>query len=205
MDFLAVGGPCTSYELVDLDNTCVGFCGNNMKSLQLCKDLLSTSYYHINIITDIEGFEFGVALKNAYAMAVTLALGLSLKDGDIIHYNSQAALFGQSVREMRKLLSLFGYNDENLFYGIGDMYVTIFGGRTRKIGTLLGMGHNLEHALNELSGITLEALVIARRTGKAVLTFIDSGKAKKEDYPLFLHVYDIIANDAPVNIPWSEF
>jgi glycerol-3-phosphate dehydrogenase (NAD(P)+) len=106
---------------------------------------------------------------------------------------------------MHKLLDLFGYSNDNLFYGIGDMYVTIFGGRTRKIGTLLGMGHNLEYTLKELSGITLEALVIAKRTGKALLTFIDLKKAKKEDYPLFLHIYDIIANNAPVNIPWSDF
>jgi glycerol-3-phosphate dehydrogenase (NAD(P)+) len=205
MDFLAVGGPCTSYELADMDNTCVGFCGNNPITLQFCKDLLATSYYHINLTTDIEGFEFAVALKNAYAMAVTLSLGLSLKDGDVIHYNSQAALFGQSVREMRKLLALFGYNDENIVYGIGDLYVTVFGGRTRKIGTLLGMGHNLESALNELSGITLESVVIAERTSKAVLTFIDSERAKKEDFPLLMHINDIITNDAPVNIPWSEF
>ena len=205
MDFLAVGGPCTSYELVDLDNTCVGFCGNIPTTLQFCKDLLATSYYHINLTTDIEGFEFAVALKNAYAMAVTLALGLSLKEGDVLHYNSQAALFGQSVREMRKLLATFGYADDNIIYGVGDLYVTVFGGRTRKIGTLLGMGHNLEYALNELSGITLESVVIAERTSKAVLTFIASGKAKKEDYPLLLHVYEIISNDAPVNIPWFDF
>jgi glycerol-3-phosphate dehydrogenase (NAD(P)+) len=205
MDFLAVGGPCTSYELADLDNTCVGFCGNNPVTLKFCKDLLATSYYHINLTTDIEGFEFAVALKNAYAMAVTLALGLSLKDGEVLHYNSQAALFGQSIREMRKLLSLYGYDADNLDYGAGDLYVTVFGGRTRKIGTLLGMGHNLEYALNELSGITLESVVIAERTSKAVLTSIDSGKAKREDYPLLLHIYDIIANDAPVDIPWSEF
>jgi len=205
MDFLAVGGPCTSYELVDMDNTCVGFCGKNLVSLQFCKDLLATSYYHINLTTDIEGFEFSVALKNAYAMAVALALGLSLKDSDVLHYNSQAALFGQSVREMQKLLSLFGYNSDTLFYGVGDMYVTIFGGRTRKIGTLLGKGYTLEYTLRELSGITLESLVIAERTGKAILTFIDCGKALKEDYPLLLHVYDIITNDAPVNIPWSDF
>jgi len=205
MDFLAVGGPCTSYELVDLDNTCVGFCGNNPVTLHFCKDLLATSYYHINLTADIEGFEFAVALKNAYAMAVTLALGLSLKDGDMLHYNSQAALFGQSIREMRKLLSLYGYAASNIDFGAGDLYVTVFGGRTRKIGTLLGMGHNLEYALNELSGITLESVVIAERTSKAILTFIASGKAKKEDYPLLLHIYDIIANDARVNIPWADF
>jgi len=205
IDFCAIGGPCTSYELADHDNTCVGFCGNNIDSLQMCKDLLETPYYHIDLTTDIEGFEFAVAMKNAYAMAVTLALGLSLKDGDILHYNSQAALFGQSIREMRRLLALYDYNESNIDYAAGDLYVTIFGGRTRKIGTLLGMGYNLEQALNELSGITLESVVIAERTSKAILTCIEKGRSAKEDYPLLLHISDIIVNDALVDIPWKAF
>jgi len=205
MDFYAVGGPCTSYELADEDNTCVGFCGSNMQVLEEIKGLLETPYYHINLTTDVEGFEFSVAIKNAYAMAVTLALGLSLKDGEIIHYNSQAALFGQSVLEMQKLFDLYKYCTSNLYYGVGDIYVTVFGGRTRKIGTLLGKGHTFESAMKELDGITLESGVIAARTGKAVLTLLEAGKANKADFPLLLHVYDIIANGVTVDIPWKDF
>jgi len=206
MDFCAIGGPCTSYELADRDHTCVGFCGNNLETLKFCKELLETPYYHIRLTTDIEGFEFSVAMKNAYAMAVALALGLSLKDGgDVIHYNSQAALFGQSLREMLYLHKLYDYDDDNLYYGAGDLYVTIFGGRTRKIGTLLGLGHSLEYTLKELSGITLEALVIAERTGKAILTRIEEGQVSKSDFPLLLHIYDIITKKAPVEIPWKDF
>jgi len=204
-DFCAVGGPCTSYELADADNTTICFCGNNMDSLLRMKELLETSYYHINITTDIEGLECAVALKNAYALAVSLAVGLSLKDGDTLHYNSQAALFGQSIREMRKLLALFNYNDDNIIYGAGDLYVTVFGGRTRKIGTLLGIGHSFESAMQELSGITLESVVIAERVGEAVLTQISNGKANKDDFPLLLHVYDIITKNSMVDIPWKSF
>ena len=204
-DFCAIGGPCTSYELADRDNTTVGFCGNNMDSLQVMKALLETSYYHINTTTDIEGLECAVALKNAYALAVSLAVGLSLKAGEVLHYNSQAALFGQSIREMRKLLALFNYSDDNIIYGAGDLYVTVFGGRTRKIGTLLGMGHSFQEAMNELSGITLESIVISKRVGEAVQILISSRKADKTDYPLLLHIYDIITKEAKVNIPWKAF
>jgi len=204
-DFCAIGGPCTSYELADFDNTCVCFCGNSMDSLLFAKTLLETSYYHINLSTDIEGLECAVALKNVYALAVSLAVGLALKDGDTLHYNSQAALFGQSIREMRKLLKLFGNSDDNIIYGAGDLYVTVFGGRTRKIGTLLGKGLSFEAAMKELSGITLESVVISERVGKAVLTCIDSGKATKDDYPLLLHIYDIITKNKEVNIPWKAF
>jgi len=205
IDFCAVGGPCTSYELADYDHTHVGFCGRSMDSLLVMKSMLETPYYHISLTTDIEGFEFAVAIKNAYAMAVALALGLSLKEGEVIHYNSQAALFGQSVNEMMRLISLYGYGQENLVFGVGDLYVTIFGGRTRKIGTLLGMGHDYDYALNQLSGITLESGVIAARTGEAVKTLIQNQKVDEKDFPLLLHVYDIITNNAKVCIPWKSF
>ena len=204
-DFCAIGGPCTSYELADLDNTTVSFCGNNMDSLRKMKRILETSYYHIDLTTDVEGLECAVAMKNIYALAVTLAVGLSLKDGDTLHYNSQAALFGQSIREMRKLLALYEYDDANIIYGAGDLYVTVFGGRTRKIGTLLGMGHSFESAIKELSGVTLESVVIATRTGEAVLALIEREKAERKDFPLLLHVYDIITKDVKVDIPWKDF
>ena len=204
-DFCAIGGPCTSYELADLDQTHISFCGNNMDSLRKMKGMLETSYYHISLTTDIEGLECIVALKNLYALAVSLAVGLSLKEGDTLHYNSQAALFGQSVAEMQKLLFLYGYQQDNIVFGAGDLYVTVFGGRTRKIGSLIGMGHNFDSAVNELNGVTLESFVIASIAGEAVCTLIESGKASARDFPLLLHVYDLITNNAAVDIPWDKF
>jgi len=204
-DFCAVGGPCTSYELADLDNTTVCFCGNNMESLETMKRLLETPYYHVSLTTDIEGLECAVAIKNAYALGVSLAIGISLKDGDILHYNSQAALFGQSVLEMGKILRLYGYGDENIVYGAGDLYVTVFGGRTRKIGTLLGQGLTFAQAKQELVGITLESDVIAVRIGEAIKALIDAGKIDKKEFPLLLHIYEIIVNNAMIDIPWKDF
>lgn len=67
-------------------------------------------------------------MKNAYALGVSLAVGLAEKrDGKIgsQHYNSQAALFGQSVKEMTKLLELIGGKPENIIHRAGDLYVTI--------------------------------------------------------------------------------
>jgi len=204
-DFCAVGGPCTSYELADLDNTTVCFCGNNMESLETMKRLFETPYYHVSLTTDIEGLECAVAIKNAYALGVSLAIGISLRDGDILHYNSQAALFGQSVLEMGKILRLYGYGDENIVYGAGDLYVTVFGGRTRKIGTLLGQGLTFAQAKQELVGITLESDVIAVRIGEAIKALIDAGKIDKKEFPLLLHIYEIIVNNAMIDIPWKDF
>ncbi len=203
----AIGGPCTSYELADHDYSAVAFCGDNVETLKNLKEIFETDYYNISLSTDTKGVEYAVALKNAYALAVTLAVGLAEKrEGEgSIHYNSQAALFGQSIKEMGKLLELAGGKSENMIYGAGDLYVTIYGGRTRKIGTLLGRGLSFEEAMKELEGVTLESIVIAGRTANAVRKLAEQGKADLNDFPLLMHVDEIINQGKPVNIPWKKF
>ncbi|HSK69761.1 MAG TPA: glycerol-3-phosphate dehydrogenase [Candidatus Limnocylindria bacterium] len=208
ISFNAVGGPCTSYELADRDPTQVCFCGPDMGTLRRVKALLNTDYYHASLSTDVMGVECAVAMKNAYALGVTLAVGLSERTegaGGRQHYNSQAALFGQAVREMRKLIAHVGGHDDNIVYGAGDLYVTVFGGRTRLIGTLLGRGHTIAQALDELQGVTLESVVIATRAARAVRRLIELGRANAADYPLLMHVDRVLNFSEPVNIPWDAF
>ena len=75
----AVGGPCTSYELVAHDQTIVTFCGRDMQTLETLRGLMRTDYYHIHLSTEVMGVESAVALKNAYALGVALAVGLNEK------------------------------------------------------------------------------------------------------------------------------
>ena len=77
MRLCAVGGPCTSYELADHDPTEVCFCGDEPALLRWIRGLFECDYYHISLSTDVRGVECAVAMKNAYALAVTLAVGLS--------------------------------------------------------------------------------------------------------------------------------
>lgn len=204
----AVGGPCTSYELADLDYTEVTFCGKDMELLRKIRAMFETDYYHVSISNDVIGVEAAVAMKNAYALGVTLAVGLAEKrDGKIgaLHFNSQAALFGQSAKEMKKLLSWMGAREESLMLGIGDLYVTVYGGRTRKIGTLLGRGLTFDEAMAELQGVTLESIVIATRSARAVQKKIAAGELDAKDFPLLQHIYEIIVEKKPVNVPWNKF
>ena len=204
----AVGGPCTSYELADLDPTEVTFCGNNMEQLRWIRSLFETDFYHVSLSTDVRGVECAVALKNAYALGVSLAVGLSYRrEGRVFeHYNSQAALFGQASREMYRLLDLCDGNAaQNIFLGVGDLYVTVFGGRTRKIGTLLGEGKSFAEALNILRGVTLESIIIARRTVEALKQLATTGRASLEDFPLLRHIGELLNENASVNVPWASF
>ena len=204
----AVGGPCTSYELADLDPTEVTFCGPDMQLLRWIKSLFETDYYHVSLSTDVRGVECAVALKNAYALAVSLAVGLSYKrEGRAFeHYNSQAALFGQAAKEMYLLLDLLGGTAaRNVFLGIGDLYVTVFGGRTRKIGMLLGEGKTFDEAMEMLRGVTLESIVITRRTADAIYKKVANGCANAADFPLLLHIRELLDENAAVNVPWGAF
>ena len=200
--FCAIGGPCTSYELADRRHSAVAFCGQDMDALRMLKEALTTDYYHISLSQDVTGVETAVALKNAYALAVTLAVGMvetQAGGNSPPAYNPQAALFGQSVREMIALLALLGGGPENSVYGAGDLYVTIFGGRTRLLGTLLGRGLTIDEALEKLEGVTLESVVIARRMVKALET-----RGRLHDFPLLHHVGRLLSGDT-AGIPWASF
>jgi len=205
----AIGGPCTSYELVAHDQTEVSFCGKDMAVLRMIKSAMATSYYHISLSTDVVGVESAVALKNGYALGIALTIGLNQKEfgpDSELHFNSQAAVFGQSVREMQKLLNLQGAGDlNNLVVGAGDLYVTVYGGRTRLIGILLGRGLDIDAAKAELQGVTLESLVVAGRVAQAVRAKAARGLANLSDYPLLLHIDEILTEKKPVDIPWDKF
>ncbi len=204
----AVGGPCTSYELVAHDQTEVAFCGKDMAILQQLKTIMQTKYYHISLTTDVMGIESAVALKNGYALGIALTIGLNQKEmgDDTLHFNSQAAVFGQSVREMAKLLAMQGAGTlDNLCVGAGDLYVTVYGGRTRQVGILLGRGLDIDAAKAELAGVTLESLVVAVRVAEALKVKAAKGEVDLQEFPLLMHVDSILTEKAPVDIPWEKF
>lgn len=205
----AIGGPCTSYELVAHDQTEVTFCGKDLDILNKIRSYMETDYYHISLSTDIVGIESAMALKNGYALDIALTIGLNQKEYGIdseLHFNSQAAVFGQSVKEMAKLLKFQGADSlDNLCVGAGDLYVTVYGGRTRLVGVLLGWGLTIDEAKAELNGVTLESLVVTERVARAIKIAAEKGRADLSDFPLLFHIDDILTKKAAVNIPWSSF
>ena len=205
----AIGGPCTSYELVAHDQTEVAFCGKDLKILSFLRDVMKTDYYHISLSTDVTGIESAVALKNGYALGIALTIGLNQKAFGLdseLHFNSQAAVFGQAVKEMYRLLEYQGAASlDNISVGAGDLYVTVYGGRTRLVGILLGRGLNIDEAKAELNGVTLESLVVAERVARAVKVAAKQGKLDPANFPLLMHVNEILVEKKEVNIPWEDF
>ena len=209
LSLCAVGGPCTSYELVAHDQTEVSFCGADMAALEKAKALMQTDYYHISLSTDVVGVESAVALKTGYALAIALTIGVNQRIHGVdseLHFNSQAGAFGQAAKEMHTLLQLQGASDmNNLWVGVGDLYVTVYGGRTRLVGILLGRGLDIDEAQAQLKGVTLESLVVAVRVARAMRIRAEKGEVDLARLPLLMHVDDILTRKAPVDIPWEQF
>ncbi len=207
-EICAIGGPCTSYELVYHDQSEVAFCGKDSSVIRMMKETLTTDYYHISLTNDVIGLESAVALKNGYALAIAMTIGLVNRHHGPeagLHFNSQAAAFYQAVKEMRFLLEMQGAsrNCENI--GIGDLYVTVYGGRTRKIGILLGEGKSYEEALQLLAGVTLESLVVARRVYKAMVRKAELGQADLSMFPMLCHAAAVLDKGKDAELPWEDF
>lgn len=190
----AIGGPSTSYELACGDYTEVTIVGENNNDLKLFRDALQTDYYHVNISNDIIGIETMVALKNVYTLAVTATIGENNKKiGDNnIHYNSQAAIFAQSCKEMALFLDIVNGDKNSLFVGIGDLYVTLYGGRTRRLGILLGEGKTLEESLKIMGNVTLESVTLIKRLTPFLDKLKKENKINDNEFPILNYVYELI-------------
>ena len=207
-EICAIGGPCTSYELVAHDQTEVAFCGYQTEVIKMMKEAMQTSYYHISTTNDVEGLESAVALKNGYALAVAMTIGLvnrNLGPDAGLHYNSQAAAFYQAVKEMRYLLEIQKASRDCENIGIGDLYVTVYGGRTRKVGILLGEGKTYQEAIGILAGVTLESLVVSRRVYKAIARKAELGETDLALFPLLKHAADVLDSGKDAELPWEAF
>ena len=203
----AIGGPCTARDLSDHDVSFVAYCGPDIETLEWIRSLFATDYYIISLTLDVVGLECAVALKNGYALGTALAVGMAEAAGDdgIDHNNSKSALFQESVKEMLALLRLTGGGIDNIMYAAGDLDVTVAAGRSRTAGLLLGKGLTIEEVTEQLKGQTLEAIVIATRTARAVRALAESGKVSLDDFPLLIHVDELLNEHKKLNIPWKAF
>ncbi len=203
----AIGGPCTARDLADHDPSFVGYCGPDMETLRWIRSIFSTDYYIISLTKDVVGLECAVALKNGYALGTALAIGMAEKAGDdgIDHNNSESALFQESVKEMLDLLRIVGGGLDNIMFAAGDLNVTVAAGRSRTVGLLLGKGYTIEEAQEQLKGQTLEAVVIATRTARAVKALAKRGKVSLDDFPLLMHVNELLNEHGTLNVPWKMF
>jgi glycerol-3-phosphate dehydrogenase (NAD(P)+) len=208
----AVGGPCIAGELAGRRQTCVVFGSRDAAAADRLAQAFRTSYYHVWTTTDLVGLEYCAALKNAYTVGVSLALGFLARTGGpdaagAHMHNLAAALFGQACTEIERILRAVGATTSFAFGlpGAGDLYVTCVGGRTVRLGTLLGQGHGIVEAREILAGLTLEGAEIIRMMGQGIPRLVAAGRIGAEELPLLRALVDVVVEGRPVTLPFDAF
>ena len=208
----AIGGPCIAGELAGRRPTCVVFGSRDPDAVERLAALFRTPYYHVWTTTDLVGLEVCAALKNAYTLGVGLAAGLLERTGGVdaagAHmYNLAAAAFGQACTEIERLLQIVGGTRAFAYWlpGAGDLYVTCQGGRTVRLGRLLGLGHTFAEAQEIMAGETLEAAQIVRVMGNALPKLAARGIVNPQDFPLLRALVDVVVYGRPVALPLDAF
>lgn len=205
---VAIGGPCIAGELAARRMSCVVFTSRNLKVLKPLRTLFQTSYYNIWLSTDMLAVELCAALKNAYTIAVGIAQGILERTGGEDHahslmHNLAAALFGIGASEMSRIVSLTGGNPGVVasLSGVGDNYVTCMGGRTIRLGRLLGKGMRYSQAKDELAGVTLEGAYVLQQLNKTISYWEEKRILFSHELPLLRWLCQIITQDTRAEIP----
>lgn len=208
---VGIAGPCIAGELARRVPTAVVFTARSLAAAEAYAELCRGAYYHVFCADDVVGVEVCAALKNAYAMGIALASGIHEASGgspgSLALHNYEAAVFAQSVFEMRKLVTLLGGDPEHASWlpGVGDLDVTCNGGRTGRFGHLLGLGIGREQAILRMQGATLECLEILTSLRSALRAYERDARVSRSAFPLAEHLAEVALDGSAVNMPFERF
>jgi glycerol-3-phosphate dehydrogenase (NAD(P)+) len=210
--YAAVGGPCIAGELAGRRQSCVVFGSADRETVERLAATFRTAYYHIWTTTDLAGLEYSAALKNAYTLGVGLAAGLLQRAGGAdaagaYMHNMAAAIFAQGCTEIERILAIVGAT-RAFAYGLpgaGDLYVTSVGGRTVRLGQLLGAGHSYAEARKIMAGETLESAETIHMMDLVVPKLTERNILRPDELPLMRTLIDILVHGRPASLPFDRF
>jgi glycerol-3-phosphate dehydrogenase (NAD(P)+) len=211
LGWAAIVGPSIAGEVAARRESCVVFCGDEQSVLDRLAAAFRTGWYHVWTSTDFVGCEASAAAKNCYALGIGLADGELKRRGEADSadraHNYEAALFAQSTAEIRRWVALVGGQPETPLWlpGAGDLYVTSTGGRNVRVGHLLGTGLRFTDAAARLGNPTLEGAAAIKVFGAALEKLTRRGVVTEDEFPLMRHLYEVIARERPLAVPWERF
>ena len=204
-NIFSVKGPCLATGLINKVRTSSIIANKNLsKAIRLSK-LISTNYYKTEITKDINGTEAVGAIKNIYAMLIGASIGLSgnkLKKEIRYKYfhNTSSYLFKNALNEMKLFSKKMNGLPETAYglAGLGDLYVSVAGGRNSKMGYYLGKGKIYSSIKKkEMKNITTEGCDLALEIGPIILK-----KFSKKDFPIMFALVTSILKNKKLFIKW---
>ncbi len=118
---------------------------------KLLRAEFTNEHIRLHCSTDLYGIEYAAILKNIYALAVGMAVGMGYGD------NFLSVLIANSAGELLRFLdaSYPAERDTQTSAYLGDLLVTCYSAfsRNRQLGTLIGHGLTVRSALNEMTQV----------------------------------------------------
>jgi glycerol-3-phosphate dehydrogenase (NAD(P)+) len=153
MENLAVvTGPSHAEEVGQCQLSYLTVASESSTTAERVRNVLANDFFRCSVSNDVLGVEAAAIMKNIYALAVGMAVGLRYGD------NFLAVLIAGCSAEMKRFIDEavpLENRDINAAAYMGDLLVTCYSplSRNRRLGTLLGKGCSVKSALNEMTMI----------------------------------------------------
>lgn len=183
--FSVLSGPNLAAEIADNQIAAATVAAIDESIAISVQEICSSSSFRLFRSRDVTGVEIAGTTKNIIALATGIVIGLGLGE------NAQAAIITRGLAEMAAIgVATGGKRDTFLgLAGIGDLIATSHSphSRNRSFGVLLGQGHSVLSAKNEI-GQTVEAM----QSTQPILTLANSHNLS---VPIIEQVAKILAGD----------
>ncbi len=201
----SVKGPCLASGLANKIRTGTIIANKNIKETQKIQNIIQTEYYKCEISDDIEGVEISSAIKNLYSMLIGGSQGLSNPAAskeiqEKYFLNTAASLIHRSISEMVEIVNNYSGKTETVYglAGLGDIYVSVSGGRNSQMGKYLGQGYLYKEAKEKfMKNITIEGAQLAFDIGPKLMAKFD-----KRKFPLLFSILECICENKKLQIDW---
>ena len=182
-----VSGPCHAEEVaLERLSYLTAVCKNMDDSVMLGRKI-RTPYIAVSHSTDIYGIEYASVLKNIYALAVGVAVGLGYGD------NFLAVLISNRAMEMSRFMERTYPASRDTFASayLGDLLVTSYSqfSRNRRFGLMIGKGYSVASARAEMNMVA-EGYYAAECVMKI-------NERHGVEMPIASAVYDMLYREAP--------
>ena len=165
----ALSGPSIAPETARGVPTAVTVASADEEAARRFQELFTGDTFRVYTSDDVQGVEFGGALKNVIALAAGVCDGLGFGQ------NAKAALITRGLAEMTRLGTALGAHPQTFYglSGVGDLMVTCMSpqSRNRTVGERIGRGERVADILAGMEQVAEgiwtcgTALALARQTG----------------------------------------
>lgn len=180
-----LSGPCFSDEVAQNLPTAVTFASKNKKSFENVSNLIKNKNFRMYYSNDLIGCQIGGALKNIYAIASGITMGLNLGE------NARSAIITRSFVEINRFGESLGANDKTIFglSGLGDLILTCnsIKSRNTKFGHLI----STTKTPNFIEILKSQEITEGFYTVAAVYKIAEE---KKINMPIMKSIYNILYN-----------